>query len=526
MRWRLCWTVSLVWAGSVVAAPDDLPREVVLLAHFKQHMRQILSQVPNYTCLETIQRSALGRHKTVFRPLDVVLLEVSNIGEKELLAWPGARRFDETDLTSFTTGGLMGSGVFALLARNVFVHQIGTIRYFGDEEIAGRPLARFDFAIPAAWSGYQIRANGASAVVRLTGSFWIDAASLELVRMEVRADEIPPALGIERTVTVIDYARMHIGDSEVLLPQDAKMLMDLLGGEVRRNEIGFSHCHEYLSESSIRFDMPDTPVAVSAPRVRQMDLPAGLTVSVALDTAIDSNTAHVGDLLRGHVVNDVRRKDKTIIIPKGAIVTGRIRGVERLRSPGPAIDVTVELAELESENWRAQFYGELLPKVSKGAEDSSLNIPSINGQAIAATPSADPVVQAVHSVDIPGTGVLHMAGAQFRIAAGFRMNWRTLEPNQGLPTQPARADESASVTIGVIKQVDCLGKRFRLVLQDDNHKTIKLLIMDLAQVAVVGNTKLELSCGSQSPRRVRVEYIPKANHKQSTKGEVATIEFQ
>jgi hypothetical protein len=518
--------MSLVWTGSVVAAPDDLPREVVLLAHFKQHMRQILSQVPNYTCLETIQRSALGRHKTVFRPLDVVLLEVSNIGENELLAWPGARRFEEADLTSFTTGGLMGSGVFALLARNVFVHQISTIWYFGDEEIAGRPLARFDFAIPAAWSGYQIRANGASAVVRLTGSFWIDAASLELVRMEVRADEIPPALGIERTVTVIDYARMHIGDSEVLLPQDAKMLMDLLGGEVRRNEIGFSHCHEYLSESSIRFDMPDTPVAVSAPRVRQMDLPAGLTVSVALDTAIDSNTAHVGDLLRGHVVNDVRRKDKTIIIPKGAIVTGRIRGVERVRSPGPAIDVTVELAELESENWRAQFYGELLPKVSKGAEDSSLNIPSINGRAIAATPSADPVVQAVHSVDIPGTGVLHMAGAPFRIAAGFRMNWRTLEPNQGLPTQPARADESASVTIGVIKQVDCLGKRFRLVLQDDNHKTIKLLIMDLAQVAVVGNTKLELSCGSQSPRRVRVEYIPKANHKQSTKGEVATIEFQ
>jgi hypothetical protein len=82
------------------------------------------------------------------------------------------------------------------------------------------------------------------------------------------------------------------------------------------------------------------------------------------------------------------------------------------------------------------------------------------------------------------------------------------------------------VTIGVIKQVDCLGKRFRLVLQDDNHKTIKLLIVDLAQVDVLGNKKLELSCGSQIPRRVKVKYIPKTNHKQSTKGEVATIEFQ
>src|ERR1022692_4390189 len=180
-RLMLCWTVLLVWEGSV-AAPDDLPREVLLLARFKQRMRQILLQVPNYTCLETIQRSAQGRRTTVFSPLDTVLMEVSTVGDKELLAWPGARRFEEADLTSFTSGGLMGSGVFALLARNVFVHDVTTIKYHGDEEIAGLPVARYDFGIPAAWSGYELRANGASAVVRLDGSFWIDPAPLELVQ--------------------------------------------------------------------------------------------------------------------------------------------------------------------------------------------------------------------------------------------------------------------------------------------------------------------------------------------------------
>jgi hypothetical protein len=99
------------------------------------------------------------------------------------------------------------------------------------------------------------------------------------------------------------------------------------------------------------------------------------------------------------------------VVPKGALATGRIRGLERLRSPEPAFEVTIELAELEWENARAEFYGELLRK----SEDSPLKRPMAAG-----------------APRTPGTGVLHMKGKQFHIAAGFRMNWRTLEPNQRL----------------------------------------------------------------------------------------------
>ena len=197
-----------------------------------------------------------------------------------------------------------------------------------------------------------------------------------------------------------------------------------------------------------------------------------------------------------------------------------------MRSPGPSIDLTIELAEVEWENSRAEFYAELLRRDSELAADSAISYPSLGREAVAEIRSPAAPTRADLIERIPGTGVLHLAGAQVRIAPGFRMTWRTLEPNQGPPWQPARADESAGAAIGVIKQVDCLGKRLRLVLQDDNHKTIKLLIVDLGQVDVLGNKKLELSCGSQLPRRVKVEYFPKANPKQSTQGEVATIEFQ
>ena len=379
---------------------DDLAPEVVQLAHLKQKMRRVLEQVPNYTCLETIQRYGLEHHGTSFQLLDTVFLEVSNVGNKELLAWPGARRFEEADISNFTAGGMLGSGVFALHARDVFLIDTNSVQFYGNEELDGRATARYDFKVPQAWSGLRIRANGTSATVGSQGSFWIDPAALELLRMRIQAIDIPAALGIERSVTRIDYSHVHIGDSDVLLPQSASVVLNLFTGDARRNDIEFSHCREYRTDSSIRFDMPETRPQSSAARL--LDLPAGLMVAIDLQSAIDSATAHVGDLLSGRVADDVRRKGE-IIIPKGALVTGRIRSLVRVRSPEPAFDLTIELSEVEWANTRAELYGELLRESGRVATTTAR---------------------------IPGTGVLHMTGAQFRIAPGFKMRWRTLEPNQ------------------------------------------------------------------------------------------------
>jgi hypothetical protein len=79
---------------------------------------------------------------------------------------------------------------------------------------------------------------------------------------------------------------------------------------------------------------------------------------------------------------------------------------------------------------------------------------------------------------------------------------------------------------GTLKQVDCLGKQFRLLVETEGAKTIRLLVPDSSQVAIQGGGAQTLSCGRQSPRRVSIEYFPKTNAKLATVGEVATIEFQ
>jgi hypothetical protein len=79
---------------------------------------------------------------------------------------------------------------------------------------------------------------------------------------------------------------------------------------------------------------------------------------------------------------------------------------------------------------------------------------------------------------------------------------------------------------GTLKQVDCLGKQARLIIEAEGKKIVKLLVADPSKVAYSGSGEVALGCGVQKARRVFVEYVPKVNAKLATAGEVATIEFQ
>lgn len=79
---------------------------------------------------------------------------------------------------------------------------------------------------------------------------------------------------------------------------------------------------------------------------------------------------------------------------------------------------------------------------------------------------------------------------------------------------------------GMLKQVDCIGRQARIVIERDGHKLTRLLVPDPAQVVLIGAGEQKLTCGPQKSVRATVEFVPKSNPKLGTSGEVATIEFQ
>jgi hypothetical protein len=106
--------------------------------------------------------------------------------------------------------------------------------------------------------------------------------------------------------------------------------------------------------------------------------------------------------------------------------------------------------------------------------------------------------------------------------------------NNGAPKPDAQAvpwwdgPKPDSRVNGTLKQVDCLGRQLRLIVQTSDGKTVRLLVPDPGKIVISGGdgNSLALGCGVQKARRVLIEYWVKANSRLATSGEVATIEFQ
>jgi hypothetical protein len=244
-----CWL-------SIAAAQSELPPEVLQLSRIKRHMQQRLEQVPNYTCLQTVERLVRVHRAAKFKPLDTVRVEVAQVDGKEMFAWPG-KEFDQANPSAFTNGGVMANGLFSLHARSLFISDVAMFTYAGEEEVEGRKLVRYDYSVPLMRSGYRIVVASQSATVGYHGSFWADAQTLDVDRFRVVAENIPPVLGLLDAGVDIEFQDATIGSTDALLPKRADLMLTGFDGGQRRNIVSFSRCRQYGSDSVLSFGVPD-----------------------------------------------------------------------------------------------------------------------------------------------------------------------------------------------------------------------------------------------------------------------------
>ncbi|MBZ5626749.1 MAG: hypothetical protein LAQ69_49940 [Acidobacteriia bacterium] len=356
MRFSRLVGAWLVLAGLVGA--QNLAPEVLLLARIKSHMREELAHVPNYTCLETIARfrKEPGRPSPFqgeLKPMDTVRLEIVYADRKEWYGSPGDRNLSTDNPVEFIGSGMIGTGAFALTLSNVF--EGAAFTYRGEDAVSGRKAAKYDFHLPQLLKVFQISILGGSGTVGEEGSFWADPQSLDLLRLESHADEIPPYLPLEEASTKVSYARTRIGDLNVLLAQQADLHMLETSGVESYDRIEFTHCRAFSTQSTIHFEPepqepakylpPAPPTVVLAPEGASQAVPALLPITVQLTTPITYKDT-VGTLIEGRVSGDVMRKGK-IMIPNGSVVRGRIRRLERhQRSSGGDFILGLEFTEV------------------------------------------------------------------------------------------------------------------------------------------------------------------------------------
>lgn len=384
---------AVLLAAGETRAP--VTADAIRLGRIQAHMSDILARIPDYTCLQQIERSRRAAKSRRFQLVDTIRLEVALVQGKELFAWPGAGRFDDREIGRIV-GGTIGNGNFALHARAVFLSGAAAFGYEGEVDSLGRRAHRYWFHVPRKRSGYLLRAGSLEGVAGYRGWFEADTGTMDLIRLEVQADDIPAHLPIRAARDRMVYARLDIGGHDFLLPKSSELVLTGADGVESRNLTSFSGCRQYAGESTISFAGPEPAAGpLPAPAV-PVELPGGLGLTVVFDDTIRFDQAAIGDQIAGHVVENARWKGKTMV-PRGAAVKARLLGFRRYYARVEFMRVAVVLTAVDFPGAHADIDGRIeeiagLPGLTRTAVDKQ--------------------------------GIINISGSRLELPRGLRMIWR------------------------------------------------------------------------------------------------------
>lgn len=393
----LCIFASLVEAQQY--PPHDDPK--VLLFEVRKKVLQTVQRLPKYLCTETIDRStfqpeatdrsrscddlASRRKKTDWRlhqdTSDRLRLDVAVSDHNEMYSWVGEDRFEDRSLADLVGRGTTVTGTFSASLSTIFGTNSASFTYDGDQTISGRSVVEFGFRVPVERSTYSIGTKSHHAIVGYEGTFLVDPRTFDLLRLTLLADQIPEQLNACETTTTLHYGRMQLNNSEFLLPTEASTHVIRADGSESENHAAFSGCHEFLGESTLRFDIPSETERVAAQNrdSKPLTLPTGLPFTIALTQAINTATAAAGDPIRAKLTSAIREKHHGILVPKGAAVTGRIVQIEwHYRPESQSLMMAVKLETVEANGVLQPFEAqlELVGKIALGPRSRRVDLGS------------------------------------------------------------------------------------------------------------------------------------------------------
>jgi hypothetical protein len=164
------------WAQTNDASSPESAR---FLEQIKQHATEDLASVPNYVCVDSIERSLWTPGAHEFRRLDRVHAELAHIAGADRFAWIGNSAFQSRNPTAMIGYGASFGGDFSDNRALIFKNSQTEISYTGRVAIDGRPALRFEFDHPR--GGLGVRNGNESGWTAARGSFWIEPDTLDLL---------------------------------------------------------------------------------------------------------------------------------------------------------------------------------------------------------------------------------------------------------------------------------------------------------------------------------------------------------
>ncbi|MBZ5603028.1 MAG: hypothetical protein LAO79_12035 [Acidobacteriia bacterium] len=371
VRWLVfACAVTQGLAQDQVQSPGRDPLQVFDQA--RERLVQVIRSLPRFTCLETVRRDyfapppaqghllaapAKANCPDVFldpsdknmAASDRLRLEVTVGENREIHAWPGADKFDTRPIDEFVDGPISTGGFGGYLVE-VFDNPAAHITFVGEK------LNRLEYAYRTPREGSHYYIGRSRVLTGHGGSFQIDPETLDIVSLRIETDPAPAETGMCRDRTEIDYHRVKIGEGDLVLPIQSVLQILEPGGRISRATTTFSACHEYLAESSIRFD--DDAASSSTPKrsVASAPLAPGIHFTLRTLASIDLDEAAAGDRFSARVTHSSDKK----VLPEGTMLSGRITGVRKFfNMRRTQFAVTLQTAEIRNASVPVNALGDL-----------------------------------------------------------------------------------------------------------------------------------------------------------------------
>jgi hypothetical protein len=226
-----------------------------LLHDIRSKVAEHLSHLPNYTCHEVVNRMLRPLNSSAVQT-DRVELEVAFLGRRELFSRAGESQFQDQPIDKLVSAGTIGSGSFGSLADSIFVEDSASFRYVGQSKKDGHKAVHYDFEVPQEKSHFLLQHAGARGIIGYKGTFWADSDTLDLVRLELKADHIPASLGIRFVQQTMKYTMVRIRDSEFLLARHTELSASDSLGNYSLNATSMEQCREFVGQSVVTFQAP------------------------------------------------------------------------------------------------------------------------------------------------------------------------------------------------------------------------------------------------------------------------------
>jgi hypothetical protein len=347
----LLWVVTgarLGWAQT----PEP---PVQLMARAKERMQIVMGSQPNYTCLETIDRTRKTPDLSASIE-DTLRLEVALVDGSEMFAWPGSKEFQTKELRELMITGLFGNGNFGMYTNMLFAGDGPAFEPDGETKIRGRRAIRFRYRVPRPVSGYYLTVGQLSDRAGFHGFVFIDPETADALRVELVAEEIPPHLGVAAAESTVDFARVRISpdDEPFLLPIESTLMLALDDATRGMNRTRFSACRKFVGESALILEDPAL-LQSAAGVIEEVRLAVGAEVELEFKSSIPLRTIAIGDEITAELKADLK-EGKRIVVPKGAIAKGRIWALQRVPD---SIEVLLRIHELSWPGAHATFRAEI-----------------------------------------------------------------------------------------------------------------------------------------------------------------------